>query len=130
MAGQLTNDTVTLKHRQQRCTYQPPHLPALVHARPHAVANIHCLRRLVRPQLNADSITYNDAANDCCCHIAKTQKTIPLDRIQVSSRLGFVLCYLTVWFQSDACVSRAVTCVSRLPKQRHMRPDAVLSAHK
>ncbi|GAQ88921.1 hypothetical protein KFL_004700030 [Klebsormidium nitens] len=33
-------------------------------------------------QLGADSLKYSTATNDCCCHIAYEQKTVPLDKIQ------------------------------------------------
>lgn len=33
-------------------------------------------------QLGSDSLKYSTATNDCCCHIAYEQKTVPLDKIQ------------------------------------------------
>lgn len=36
----------------------------------------------VPSQLNYDSVQFEAAANDCCFHIAKTQKMLPLEKIQ------------------------------------------------
>jgi hypothetical protein len=33
-------------------------------------------------KLDKDSVKINTAVNDFCCHVANTQKTVPLDKIQ------------------------------------------------
>jgi hypothetical protein len=33
-------------------------------------------------EVDHDAVSFSTAANDCCCHIAKTQKTVPLQVIQ------------------------------------------------
>lgn len=33
-------------------------------------------------RLERDSVTFQSANNDCCCHVAKTLKTLPMDKIQ------------------------------------------------
>ena len=33
-------------------------------------------------QLNKDVVKFSDAGNDCCMHIASTQRTVPLEKIQ------------------------------------------------
>lgn len=33
-------------------------------------------------RLDKDALTFQGAQNDCCCHIAKTLKTVPLEKVQ------------------------------------------------
>ena len=33
-------------------------------------------------KLDSESIIFDSAFNDCCCHIAVSQQTIPLDKVQ------------------------------------------------
>ncbi len=33
-------------------------------------------------KLDNDSLVFHSARNDCCCHIAESQQTLPLDKIQ------------------------------------------------
>lgn len=35
-----------------------------------------------QPQLTKDSIKVSWADNDCCCHVAQQQKTVPLEKVQ------------------------------------------------
>lgn len=34
-------------------------------------------------RLDKDSVQLSSAVNDCCCHVAATQKTVPLEKVQV-----------------------------------------------
>lgn len=33
-------------------------------------------------QLDKDAVQLNSASNDCCCHIATSKKTVPLEKVQ------------------------------------------------
>ena len=60
-------------------------------------------------KLDADQLTFNSAFNDCCWHIAISQQTIPLDKIQDVQLQGG--CLQTLFHLKDVKVQTAGTCL-------------------
>lgn len=58
-------------------------------------------------RLDKDSVQLSSAVNDCCCHVASTQKTVPLEKVQVRA----VAALRCACMHAAACLC---TCCARL----------------